>query len=597
MGMKRTHNCGELGLEHAGQRVVLNGWVNTRRDHGGLIFLDLRDRSGRVQVVCDPAESPEAHVIAQDLRNEYVVAIRGIVVARPAGMENPSLATGAVEVRCQQLEILNSARTPPFELDQRKSIDETLRVKHRYIDLRTERMQKNLRLRHTMAQATREFMNSRGFWEIETPFLIKSTPEGARDFIVPSRLQPGSFYALPQSPQLLKQILMISGVERYYQLARCLRDEDLRADRQPEFTQIDIEMSFVDEEDVFELCEGLVRHVFKAAGDCLGDKVFPAVPDEPFRRMTYGEAMLRYGTDKPDLRFGLEIRDVSELVRETPFAVFRQALNSGGVVRALKAPGAAGWTRREQEELSHLATSFGAPGLITIAPGESATKSAAAKYLTPLQLQKIAEAVGASEGDLVLCVAGPESAGWRTAEVLGRLRVHLGEKLALAQTGRWEFVWIVEFPLLTFNEQEGRIEGMHHPFTSPMQQDLLLLDSEPLKVRARLYDLVLNGSEIASGSIRIHRRDIQQKVFQTIGMSEQEAGERFGFLLEALEYGAPPHGGIAFGFDRMVAIAAGEESIREVIAFPKTSAGADPLTGSPSPVDEKQLRELGLSLR
>jgi aspartyl-tRNA synthetase len=539
-------------------------------------------------------------------------------------MENPSLATGAVEVRCQQLEVLNAARTPPFEVDQRRSVDETLRLKHRYIDLRTERMQKNLRLRHAMAQATREFLNSRGFWEVETPFLIKSTPEGARDFIVPSRLQPGSFYALPQSPQLLKQILMVSGVERYYQLARCLRDEDLRADRQPEFTQIDIEMSFVDEGDVFGLCEGLVRHVFKAAGDCPGQGALPAVPSapfdcapfgsaqgkqgKPFRRMTYAEAMLRYGTDKPDLRFGLEIQDVSDLVRETSFTIFRQALDSGGVVRALRAPGAvakaspatpaaglgAGWPKREKEELSRLATSFGAPGLITIACGEESAKSAAAKYLTQAQLQKMAECVQASEGDLVLCVAGPEH---MVAEALGRLRLHLGERLSLAQTDRWEFVWIVEFPLLTYNEQEGRIEGMHHPFTSPMEQDLALLDSEPLKVRARLYDLVLNGHEIASGSIRIHRRDIQQKVFQAIGMSEQEANERFGFLLEALEYGAPPHGGIAFGFDRMVAIAAGEESIRDVIAFPKTSGGTDPLTGSPSPVDEKQLKELGLDLR
>jgi aspartyl-tRNA synthetase len=514
-------------------------------------------------------------------------------------MENPSLPTGAVEVRCQQLEVLNAAKTPPFEVDQRKSIDESLRLKHRYIDLRSEKMQKILHLRHMMAQATREYLNGLGFWEIETPFLIKSTPEGARDFIVPSRLEPGSFYALPQSPQLLKQILMVSGVERYYQLARCLRDEDLRADRQPEFTQIDIEMSFVDEEDIFQLCEGLVRHVFKAASDSLageavGRKAPPAVSEQPFRRMTYAEAMLRYGTDKPDLRFGLEICDVSDLVRETSFAIFRQALDSGGVVRALRAPGAAGWARREQEELSRLATSFAAPGLVMIPVGEGAARSAAAKHLTSESLQKMSEALEAREGDLILSVAGREE---MVAEVLGRLRVHLGQKLSLPEKGRWEFVWIVEFPLLKYNEQEGRIEGMHHPFTSPMEQDLALLETEPLKVRARLYDLVLNGNEIASGSIRIHRRDIQQKVFEKIGMSEQEARERFGFLLEALEYGAPPHGGIAFGFDRMVAIAAGEESIREVIAFPKTSAGADPLTGSPSPVDDKQLKELGLSIR
>jgi aspartyl-tRNA synthetase len=579
----RTHHCGELRPEHIGQGVGLAGWAQTTRDHGGLIFIDLRDRSGVVQVVCDPAKAPQAHEAGKRVRSEFVVAVRGEVARRPEGTANREMATGEIEVRAQELEILNASRTPPFEIADEKPVDEMVRLRYRQLDLRTRRMQRNLRLRHEMAQAVRGYLNAQGFWEVETPLLIRSTPEGARDFLVPCRLQPGKFYALPQSPQLLKQLLMASGVERYYQLARCLRDEDLRADRQPEFTQIDLEMSFADEDQIIAVSEGVTAAALAAAGI----EVHP-----PFPRLTYREALDRCGTDKPDLRYGMELKEVSDCFRQTEFRVFRQALDQGNVIKAFAAPGCGDFTRARCDALVEAAIKLGARGLVWMVVEDEGLRSPLAKHLSAEQQCALINAAGAEVGDLLLIAADERD---RVAAILGALRQRLAAELGLTAKHEFKLLWVTDFPLFERGEG-GVIAPMHHPFSSPKEEDLPLLDSDPLAVRGRLYDLVLDGNEIASGSIRIHRRELQEQVLRLINMPLQEAQRRFGFLLEAFEYGAPPHGGIAFGFDRLVALAAGEESIREVIAFPKTAAGSDPLTGAPTQVEADQIAELGLRL-
>jgi len=585
-GLKRTHSCGELRLGDAGREVVLMGWVQRRRDHGGLIFVDLRDRRGLTQVVFNPEINPDTHNKAGVLRDEFVLAVRGVVNPRPPEMVNPNLPTGEIEVMVSELRLLNSAKTPPFELeDYRLDISEALRLKYRYLDLRRPSVMKNILFRHHAAQVVRQFLNGQGFIEVETPILTKSTPEGARDYLVPSRVQPGQFFALPQSPQLFKQLLMMGGLDRYYQLCRCFRDEDLRADRQPEFTQIDLEMAFITEADIYQVVEGLMAALFR---ELLGVEA-----PLPFPRLTYRECLDRFGLDSPDLRFGLELQDLTDLARDTQFRQFREVVEQGGVVKALNGPGLSRLSRKELDEIIDLAGVYGARGLAWVKIQKDGWQSPLAKYFPQSVKDAVNLRLAAREGDLILLVADAPLAA---CTALGQVRLHLGQKEGLIREEVHRLVWVSEFPLMEYDAGLGRWAPMHHPFTAPVDADVPLLATDPGQVRARAYDLVLNGVEIGGGSIRINRRDIQQQVFQTLGISPVEAEEKFGFLLEALEYGAPPHGGVAFGFDRLVAIFCGAKSIREVIAFPKTQKAACLVTKAPSRVDPEQLLELGLRL-
>jgi aspartyl-tRNA synthetase len=583
---KRTHHCGGLRAEDIGKEALLMGWVNSRRDMGNLIFIDLRDREGITQIVFDPRENEESHRRARVLRNEWVVAVQGAVSPRLAGQENPKLPTGAVEVKVKDLRILNRTETPPFQVDGAVDASETLRLKYRYLELRRKKVFENFRRRHLMTALVRDYLNRHGFIEVETPFLTKSTPEGARDYLVPSRVHKGLFYALPQSPQLFKQLLMISGFDRYYQIVRCFRDEDLRADRQPEFTQVDLEMSFADEEAVMALIEGLMAELF--------EKILGITLALPIARLEYREAMERFGTDRPDLRFGLEIRDVTELVRDSEFKVFRSAAESGGAVKALKVDGGGPlFSRKAMDELSRLVTDWGAKGLAWAKVTEEGWQSSLDKFF-PVDMKKaLNTALSARPQDLILFVADQPRLA---SSVLGTLRLELAARLNLIRKDHYALVWITRFPLLERNDESGGLEAVHHPFTSPMEEDIPLLQDHPEQARARAYDIVLNGSEIGGGSVRIHNVALQQDMFQLLGISKEAADMKFGFFLEALKYGAPPHAGIALGFDRLVALFSGVDSIREVIAFPKTQSAACPLTDAPSRVDQAQLNELGLLL-
>ena len=582
---KRTHDCGGLRNNHVGDEVILMGWVNSRRDLGNLIFIDLRDREGITQVVFDPQGNPEAHERAHILRNEWVVAVRGKVSLRLKGRENTGLPTGDIELNVLELKILNRTQTPPFQVDGTVDASETLRLKYRYLELRRPRMFHHFKKRHLIGACIRNFLDRRGFMDVETPILTKSTPEGARDYLVPSRVNKGMFYALPQSPQLFKQLLMVAGFDRYYQIVRCFRDEDLRSDRQPEFTQVDLEMSFVHEDDVMDIFEEMMIHIF--------EEVLDVQIPSPIARITYKEAMARFGTDRPDMRFDMELVDLSAVAERSDFKLFQGAIEAGGSVKAICVKGGAqAYSRKALDELTSIARTTGAKGLAWIKIKDKGEwQSSIAKFFSDDDKRSINEEMEAQTGDLILIVADQRQ---MVHEALSAIRLKVAKQQDLIHNGEYAFVWVTEFPLLEYDEKEKRFAAVHHPFTSPFEEDLDLLDEAPSKVRARAYDLVLNGSEIGGGSIRIHSTDIQEKIFRTLGISSREAQSKFGFLLDALKYGAPPHGGMALGFDRLVAIMTGVESIREIIAFPKTTSAACLLSEAPSMVDSAQLEELGL---
>ena len=584
--MRRSHHCRELTAETIGRDVVLMGWIQRRRDHGGVIFVDLRDREGITQVVFNPAVSVAVHEKAQVLRNEYVIAVRGKVAHRPEGMTNPHLFTGAIEVLVTELKILNAALTPAFMIEDQVDASETIRLQYRHLDLRRPQLQKNLILRHKATASIRRFLDSQGFLDIETPVLTRSTPEGARDYLVPSRVNPGTFFALPQSPQIFKQLLMIAGFDRYYQIVKCFRDEDLRADRQPEFTQIDMEMSFVGEEDVMAVSEGLMATVFK---ETLGIDL-----SLPFERLTYAEAIQRFGLDKPDLRFGLELGEISDIVATSNFKVFADVVKNGGIVKALNAKGCSHFSRKEIDDLTAYVAVYRAKGMAWIKVREEGWQSPIAKFFSEEEKAALAERLDMAPGDIVFFVADQPKV---VNESLGHLRNHLGRKLALIDPKAFRLVWITHFPMMEYDDNEKRYEALHHPFTAPLEEDLAGLATAPEKVRSRAYDLVLNGTEIGGGSMRIHQPEVQNAVFQALGLPEAEYREKFGFLLDALESGAPPHGGIAFGLDRILSMLCGTESIRDVIAFPKTQRAACLLTNAPSEAAPAQLEELHLRIR
>ncbi len=584
----RTHTCGELNINNIGQKVTLAGWVNRRRDHGGLVFLDIRDRYGITQVICDPERSPEAHRVASELRSEYVIQVTGAVARRLPGTENPNLSTGSIEVVAEQIQVLNPARTTPFPISDNIQVDESLRLKYRYLDLRRPRMRDNIVLRHKVVKVIRDYLDERGFLEIETPILMKSTPEGARDYLVPSRLYPGEFYALPQSPQQLKQLLMVAGLDRYFQIARCFRDEDQRSDRQPEFTQLDVEMAFVAEEDVMSLIESLLIHLIEKTTN-------KRIKQRPFPRLSYQSVMDRYGTDHPDLRFDLPLLEISDLASAGNFGVFKSALAANGVVKGIRVPGAAGYSRKEIDELTEFARMLGARGLVSLALGAAGEiKSPLTRFMSVAEIQSIIDRLEGQPGDLLLFVADSAKV---CNDVLFRLRTKLGERLKLIDPNEMALCWVVDFPLLHFDEEGQRYEAEHNPFSGMDEAHIDRLDSDPLHIRARQYDIICNGYEIGGGSVRINVAELQHKVFSLMKLSEEQIKEQFGHMLEAFEYGAPPHGGIALGIDRLVMLLADEDNIREVIAFPKTQSALDLLMNAPSPVDEEQLRELHLKVR
>lgn len=580
--MKRTHHCGELRATNEGQEVVLCGWVSHRRDHGGLIFIDLRDRSGLVQLVfAEDKIGADQFPKAESLRSEFVVAVRGKVSLRDKETINPNMETGEIEIYAEELRILNKALTPPFYIQDGIDVDENVRLKYRYLDLRRPEMQKNIMLRHRVTKLMRDYFDEHGFLEIETPMLTKSTPEGARDYLVPSRVNPGKFYALPQSPQIFKQLLMVAGYEKYFQIVRCFRDEDLRADRQPEFTQLDIEMSFVDQDYILNLMEGLVSGLFEKT---IGEKV-----QTPFLRMTWDEAMERYGSDKPDIRFGMELMDISEYVKGSDFKVFKSVLDNGGQVKVIKVDGYANIPRRELDGLVEYAQRYGAKGLAWIQYTETEIKSPFKKFYSEETFQKIKEATNAQTGDLLLVVADKPLV---VAQALGELRLEMGRRRGLINENEYKFLWVVDFPMFEYDEENKRWKAMHHPFTAPRDEDVQYLTTDPGRVKAKAYDMVLNGVEIGGGSLRIYQSDVQEKVFKAIGLSEEEAKSKFGFMLDAFQYGAPPHAGCAFGLDRLVMLMAKRQSIRDVIAFPKTQSASDVMSQAPSEVEPKQLKEL-----
>ncbi len=584
--MRRTHTCCELNTKDLGKAVTLMGWVQRRRDHGGVIFIDLRDREGLTQVVFNPEVNSSVHTKAHALRNEYVIGVHGIVENRPEGMINSKLFTGEIEVLVHELKIFNPAKTPPFMIEDRVDVGETIRLAHRHVDLRRPRLQNSIIQRHKATASIRNYLNQNGFLDIETPVLTRSTPEGARDYLVPSRVNPGQFYALPQSPQIFKQLLMISGFDRYYQIVRCFRDEDLRADRQPEFTQIDLELSFVGEEDILSISEGMIRALFQ---DVLDREI-----EVPFPRLTYAEAVGRYGLDKPDIRFGLELKDVSDIVKDSEFKLFSKAVKSGGLVKALNAKGCGHFSRKDIDDLTEFVKIYRAKGLAWIKVKDDAWQSPIVKFFSDDEKTALAERLEMVPGDLVFFQADQPRI---VNDSLGHLRNHIGAKLKLIDEDRFAFVWVTRFPLMEYDEEEGRYQALHHPFTAPEETDYDLLETDPAAVLSRAYDMVLNGAEIGGGSIRIHQRELQERVFQALGIDRETYQSKFGFLLSALESGAPPHGGIAFGLDRIMTILTGQASIRDVIAFPKTQKAACLLTGAPSETKQAQLEELYLKLR